>query len=167
MLVAVLASPSHPELSLRFARNERFCWFCAPICTFLRTRTAKSATFNSAMSFVFKYFLASAPLFSNKSFVFSYFLASFRQASLAFNNILASVVVFFVICRLPFPARTGTEPLSHGRSRARRPATTKCLQHDHYDRLSRAHRLVKQKMRVPTQLENSCTLDYPEGGDAS
>ena len=123
-----------------------FCRFCAPICTFPRTITAKSATFNSDMSFVFNYLLASVPLFSNKSFVFSYFLASFQQASFFFNNILASFVVYFVIFRLPFPARACSEPLSPGHPRAQRPATTKCLQSDHDDRLSYLRRLVKRKM---------------------
>jgi len=99
------------------------------------------------MSFVFIYFVASDPLFLNNSFVFSYSSASDQQASFVFNNILASFVVFFVIRRLPSSAHAGTEPLSHGRRRARRPATTKCLQHDHDDRLSQVRRLVKQKMR--------------------
>jgi hypothetical protein len=66
------------------------------------------------MSFVFKYFLTSDPLFLNNSFVFTYFLASFRQAPFVFNNILASFVVFFVICRLPLPARAGANRFPMG-----------------------------------------------------
>jgi hypothetical protein len=59
------------------------------------------------MSFVFKYFEATVLLFLNKSFVFSYFLASFRQASFAFNNILASFVVFLLLVNSRFPRAAG------------------------------------------------------------
>jgi len=142
-----------------------FRWFCAPICTFLCTRTAKSAIFNRAISFVFSYLQASVPLFSNKSFVFSNFLASFQQASFVFNNILASIVVFFVACRLTFPVRSGSEPHSPGHPRARRQATTNCLQYDHDNRLSWARRLVKKKMRGVSVWRSDLLLLQSRGTD--
>jgi hypothetical protein len=63
------------------------------------------------MSFVFSNFLASFQVFSYNSFVSIYLLASFPLPFIVFNNILASVVLFFVFLK-PLPLECpGTVPL--------------------------------------------------------
>jgi hypothetical protein len=95
------------------------------------------------MCFIFSNFLASYLIFSYNSFYFKYFLASFQQPFNAFNNILASFVLFFVFlqplsldCRVTIPLFLLTRP-------SRRSLATMCPEQDHGYRLSDVHEVVK------------------------
>jgi hypothetical protein len=108
------------------------------------------------MSFVFKYFLASFPSLTCNCFVFRYFLASFRMRLFVFNNILASIVSFFIYFQLPLSP--SAPPSRHPLRRvSKRPSpTTMCPQNNHHCRLSQVPGFVKQKMRQKMRIRSNC-----------
>src|SRR5271157_5671716 len=99
------------------------------------------------MRFVFNNLSAFYQLISNNPFVFIYFLASFRLPPCVFNNILASVVLFFVCSDPSFPRAPGRSRLYLTRPSIPAPSGDKTSHIDNHNRLSLASALVKRKAR--------------------
>jgi hypothetical protein len=107
------------------------------------------------MSFVFKYFLAFSSSLTCNCFVFRCFLASFQMGLCVFNNILASVVSFFIYFQLPLSPSAPPSRHSLRRVSKRLSPTTMCPQNNHDCRLSQVSGFVKQKMREKAKREAS------------
>ena len=100
------------------------------------------------MGFVFNNFPTSSQLIPNNLFVFIYFLASFRKPTCVFNNIMASIVYFFVYLQIPVCAKAHWFPPLSRCVAARTLPSTICPHHNHNYRLSLRPQLVKRKVQT-------------------
>jgi hypothetical protein len=75
-----------------------------------------------------------------------------RIAYFIFNDILASIVIFFIFPNPTLPFSPRPVRFASRRQASHAASPTICPQHDHHDRLSRLLLLVKRKMRADGQV---------------